>query len=141
VRRFLERLAEARTAFGGVLHNRALRRLELAWACSIVGAWAYGVAVVVYAFEQGGARAVGIVGLLRWGTAALASPFAAVGDRASGAPRRGGIGPLRAGLIVAAAAAVFKTPVLVRVPARGPRRRGNAPAAEARTAGSPGLES
>jgi MFS family permease len=108
VRRFLERLAEARTAFGGVLHNRALRRLELAWACSIVGAWAYGVAVVVYAFEQGGARAVGVVGLLRWGTAALASPFAAaLGDRYDRRLVMVGSDLLRAGLIVAAAAAVF----------------------------------
>jgi len=108
VRRFLERLAEARTAFGGVLHNRALRRLELAWACSIVGAWAYGVAVVVYAYDQGGARAVGVVGLLRWGTAALASPFAAaLGDRYDRRLVMVGSDLLRAGLIVAAAVAVF----------------------------------
>ena len=108
MRRFLERLAEARTAFGGVFHNRALRRLELAWACSIVGAWAYGVAVVVYAYDQGGARAVGVVGLLRWGTAALASPFAAaLGDRYDRRLVMVGSDLLRAGLIVAAAVAVF----------------------------------
>jgi MFS family permease len=108
VRRFLERLAEARTAFGGVLHNRALRRLELAWACLVVGAWAYGVAVVVYAYEQGGARAVGVVGLLRWGTAALASPFAAaLGDRYDRRLVMVGSDLLRAGLTVVAAAAVF----------------------------------
>jgi MFS family permease len=108
VRRFLERLAEARTAFGGVFRNRALRRLELAWACSIVGAWAYGVAVVVYAFEHGGARAVGVVGLLRWGTAALASPFAAaLGDRYDRRLVMVGSDLLRAGLIVGAATAVY----------------------------------
>jgi MFS family permease len=108
VRRFLERLAEARTAFGGVLHNRALRRLELAWACLVVGAWAYGVAVVVYAYEQGGARAVGVVGLLRWGTAALASPFAAaLGDRYDRRLVMVGSDLFRAGLTVVAAAAVF----------------------------------
>jgi MFS family permease len=108
VRRFLERLGDARTAFGGVLHNRALRRLELAWACSIVGAWAYSVAVVVYAFQHGGARAVGVVGLLRWGTAALVSPFAAaLGDRYDRRLVMVASDLLRAGLIVAAAAAVF----------------------------------
>ena len=108
MRRFLERLAEARTAFGGVLHNRALRRLELAWACLVVGAWAYGVAVVVYAYEQGGARAVGVVGLLRWGTAALASPFAAaLGDRYDRRLVMVGSDLFRAGLTVVAAAAVF----------------------------------
>ena len=108
MRRFLERLAEARTAFGGVLHNRALRRLELAWACLVVGAWAYGVAVVVYAYEQGGARAVGVVGLLRWGTAALASPFAAaLGDRYDRRLVMVGSDLFRAGLTMVAAAAVF----------------------------------
>jgi len=108
VRRFLAGLAEARTAFGGVLRNPALRRLELAWACSIVGAWAYGVAVVVYAFQHGGARAVGVVGLLRWGTAALASPFAAaLGDRYDRRLVMVASDLVRAGLIVAAAAAVF----------------------------------
>ena len=108
MRRFLAGLAEAQTAFGGVLRNRALRRLELAWACSIVGAWAYGVAVVVYAFQHGGARAVGVVGLLRWGTAALASPFAAaLGDRYDRRLVMVASDLIRAGLIVAAAAAVF----------------------------------
>jgi MFS family permease len=108
VRGFLAGLAEARTAFGGVFRNRALRRLELAWACSIVGAWAYGVAVVVYAFQQGGAPAVGVVGLLRWGTAALASPFAAaLGDRYDRRLVMVASDLVRAGLIVAAAAAVF----------------------------------
>ena len=80
--RALNRLREARRAFAGVVHNPGLRRLELAWAFSIVGSWAYSVAVVVFAYEQGGARAVGIVGLLRWVAAGVASPFAAVlGDR------------------------------------------------------------
>ena len=76
------RLSEASRAFRGVAGNPGLLRLEVAWACSVVGAWAYGIAVVVYAYEQGGAKAVGVVGLLRWGLAALVSPFAAVlGDR------------------------------------------------------------
>ncbi len=62
--------------------NQALRRIQLAWAASIFGTWAYGIAVIVYAFEQGGATAVGIVGLVRWVAAAAASPFAALlGDR------------------------------------------------------------
>jgi MFS family permease len=66
------------------------------------------VAVVVYAYEQGGARAVGVVGLLRWGTAALASPFAAaLGDRYDRRLVMVGSDLLRAGLTVVAAAAVF----------------------------------
>jgi MFS family permease len=111
-----ERLGEARDAFGGVLRNRGLLRLELAWAFSIVSAWAYGIAVVVYAYEQGGARAVGLVGLLRWGAAAVASPFAAVlGDRRDRRSVMVASDLVRAALIVGAAVAVFASaaPALV----------------------------
>ena len=78
----LRQLAESGRAFRDVFRNQALRRIELAWAASILGTWAYGIAVVVYAYEQGGATAVGVVGLARWLAAAAASPFAALlGDR------------------------------------------------------------
>ena len=116
--RALNRLLEARRAFAGVAHNPGLRRLELAWAFSIVGSWAYSVAVVVFAYEQGGARAVGIVGLLRWVAAGLASPFAAVlGDRHDRRIVMVASDLTRAGLIGAAAAAVFAdaSPALVYV--------------------------
>jgi MFS family permease len=82
VRRLLDSLSESGRAFREVFRNQALRRIELAWAGSILGTWAYGIAVVVYAYEQGGATAVGVVGLARWIAAAIASPFAALlGDR------------------------------------------------------------
>jgi MFS family permease len=82
VRRLLAQLAESGRAFQDVFRNPALRRLQLAWAGSILGTWAYGIAVVVYAYDQGGVTAVGILGLVRWVAAALVSPFAALlGDR------------------------------------------------------------
>jgi MFS family permease len=82
VRRLLAQLGESGRAFQDVFRNPALRRIELAWAASILGTWAYGIAVVVYAYQQGGATAVGVVGLARWVAAAVASPFAALlGDR------------------------------------------------------------
>jgi MFS family permease len=82
VRRLLAQLGESGRAFRDVFRNPALRRIELAWAASILGTWAYGIAVVVYAYQQGGATAVGVVGLARWVAAAIASPFAALlGDR------------------------------------------------------------
>jgi len=82
VRRWLAELRKSGGAFRDVFANPDLRRIELAWASSILGTWAYGIAVVVYAFEQGGAKAVGVVGLARWLAAAVASPFAALlGDR------------------------------------------------------------
>jgi MFS family permease len=62
--------------------NPALRRLQLAWAGSIIGSWAYTIALIVYADRHGGAYAIGLVGLIRWLPAAVASPLAAIlGDR------------------------------------------------------------
>ncbi len=82
MRGLLRQLAESGAAFRDVFRNPALRRVQLAWAASILGTWAYGIAVVVYAYEHGGATAVGVVGLARWVAAAAASPFAALlGDR------------------------------------------------------------
>jgi MFS family permease len=82
VRRLLSELSDSLAVFRGVFRNAALRRIQLAWAASIIGTWAYAIAVVVYAYEQGGAKAVGVVGLARWLAAAAVSPFAALlGDR------------------------------------------------------------
>ncbi len=65
-----------------VYRNRSLRRLQLAWAGSIIGTWAYSVALVVFAYHAGGASAVGLVNLIRWLPAAFASPLTSVlGDR------------------------------------------------------------
>ncbi|TML54194.1 MAG: MFS transporter [Actinobacteria bacterium] len=77
-----EQLRESSRAMREVYRNRALRRLQLAWAGSIIGTWAYSVAIVVYAYHQGGASAVGLVGLIRFLPAAFAAPFTSVlGDR------------------------------------------------------------
>jgi MFS family permease len=70
------------TAFRRVFSNRDLRRLQLAWAGSNIGGWAYTVAIAVYAYQQDGAYAVGLIGLARWIAAGAASPFTgALGDR------------------------------------------------------------
>jgi MFS family permease len=80
-----------------VFKNRALRRLQLAWAGSIIGSWANSVALVVYAYDHGGASAVGLMGLIRWLTAAIASPVTAVlGDRYPRVPVMVGADLLRA---------------------------------------------
>jgi MFS family permease len=71
-----ERLGGSGAALAAVARNANLRWLELGWAASIVGNWAYLVAVSVYAYEAGGERAVGLVFLLRLVPAALAAPFA-----------------------------------------------------------------
>jgi MFS family permease len=69
------RARAALAALGAVFASPPLRRLQLAWAGSILGGWAYLVALGVYAYDQGGAAAVGIVGLIRLVPAALAAPF------------------------------------------------------------------
>jgi MFS family permease len=91
-----------------VYRNRRLRRLQLAWAGSIIGTWAYSVAIVVYAYHQGGVSAVGLVGLIRWLPAAFASPFTSVlGDRFPRVPVMLGADLLRALALGAMAACVL----------------------------------
>ena len=76
------RLAESAAAFGAVVRNPNLRWLELAWTGSIIGHYAYLVAVSVYAYGVGGEKAVGLIFLARLLPAALAAPFAGMlGDR------------------------------------------------------------
>jgi MFS family permease len=78
------RLTELVRAFGAVLRNKRLRRVEFAYASSIASETAYLVALGVFAYKAGGALAVGVVGLIRMLPAALATPFAALlGDRYS----------------------------------------------------------
>ena len=103
-----ERLAESLVAFRAVFRNPDLRRIELALTGSVTGEWAYAIALAVYAFDRGGAAAVGIVGLIRFLPAAVSAPFAAVlGDRF----RRGRVmvasDVLRALAMAAAAAATL----------------------------------
>ena len=76
------RLGESLQAFRAVFQNPDLRRLQLAWAGSIIGHWAYGIALAVFAYDQGGVAAVGLVGLVRMVPAAIAAPFmSALADR------------------------------------------------------------
>ena len=58
-------LSEPVQAFGGMYRNKALRRLQYAWAASVIGTWAYAVALGVYAYEVGGAAAVGLAAVVR----------------------------------------------------------------------------
>src|SRR3954469_18243267 len=77
-------LTESLGAFRDVFGNAGLRRLQFAFAGSIIGAYSYSVVVAVYAFQHGGAAAVGLVGILRTIPPALASPFTAtLADRFS----------------------------------------------------------
>jgi MFS family permease len=95
-------------ALRAVFANPRLRRLELALVGSVTGEWAYAIALAVYAFDRGGAAAVGLVGLIRFLPSALAAPFAAVlGDRFSRVRVMVVSDVLRALAMVGAALAVF----------------------------------
>ena len=60
------------------LRNEGVRRLSLAWASSRTSEWAFQVVLAVYAYESGGALAVGVAGFARMVPSALASLFGAV---------------------------------------------------------------
>lgn len=72
-----DQLGEAGNAFASVFRNRDLRRVNLALAGSVVGDWAYAIAISVWAYQQGGATAVGAFGVTRYVTIAILAPFAA----------------------------------------------------------------
>jgi MFS family permease len=72
-----EQVAEATSAFASVFRNRDLRKVNLALAGSVIGDWAYGIAVSVWAYQEGGATAVGVYGVVKLTSLAVLSPFAA----------------------------------------------------------------
>ena len=64
------------------VRNPHIRRAEVAYGLANTAEWAHFVAFGVFAYEQGGASAVGIAGLVRLLPAAIVAPFAAsLGDR------------------------------------------------------------
>jgi MFS family permease len=79
-----QQLLESLRAFTLTFRNRELRSLQLAGIGSTLGTWAYLVALAVYAYHAGGARAVGLIAFVRWGLAAGVAPWLAlVADRVS----------------------------------------------------------
>ena len=103
-----ERMADPVAALRGVFANPNLRRVELAFAGQIVGQYAYSIALSVYAFQQGGAAAVGIVSFIRLMLAAVVAPFAAsLADRYRRERVMVVSNLIRAALAATAAACVF----------------------------------
>jgi hypothetical protein len=101
------RLAASLKAPADVFRNPDLRRLELAWAAMSFATWSFAIALAVYAFDVGGAAAVGLVGVLRLLPGAFAAPFAGLlGDTRS-----------RRGVLVESAAATAATLVVATIAA------------------------
>ena len=76
--RLREHLRESIGALAAVFTNPNLRRVELAFAGSETGKWLYIIALAVFAYDAGGAAAVGLVALTRTVPAAVGAPFTAL---------------------------------------------------------------
>jgi MFS family permease len=74
----VDRFAASLQAFRRVFANRSVRKLQIAAVGSMLGSWAYAVALPVYAYHAGGARAVGFLFFARFVCAALAAPWLGV---------------------------------------------------------------
>jgi len=68
---------ETGASLSTVFRNPNLRRLNLAFAGSAIGDWAYATAIVIWAYDVGGVRAVGLWFTVRLTLLAIATPFAA----------------------------------------------------------------
>jgi MFS family permease len=71
-------LTDTTRAFTRVFANREVRYVQLAGASTTLGTYAYAVALPVYAYQAGGARAVGFLFFARFVLAALAAPWLGV---------------------------------------------------------------
>src|SRR5262245_65745178 len=69
-------------ALKAVFANRDLRRVEFAWVLYVMARWGTRVAILVFAYERGGAAETGPVSVIQLVPAAIVAPFVAVlGDR------------------------------------------------------------
>src|SRR5215207_8169493 len=71
------RLKVAASAFASNAVNGNLRRAQLSYFAAWTAEWAFTVAVGIVAYRDGGATAVGLVGLLRMVPSAVVAPLAA----------------------------------------------------------------
>lgn len=78
MRRLIARVQVSLQPFARVARNGNIARLELALGGSVIGYWAFKIAIAVYAYQVGGPSAVAAVGVLMLLPWALASPFASV---------------------------------------------------------------
>ncbi len=75
-------VGETWTSLATVMRNDGLRRVNLAFAGSAIGDWAYATAITVWVYQVGGVTAVGIWGTVRLVLMAFVTPFAStIADR------------------------------------------------------------
>lgn len=68
----------ATVALRDVLQNPSIRRIELSWTAGMAADWAFLVVLLVFAYDAGGAAAVGILSAVRIVPSIVAAPFAPV---------------------------------------------------------------
>lgn len=115
---FRETIGESAAALRGVFGNADIRRVQFAFAGSVLGTYAYNIAVAVFAYRHGGATAVGVFSFVRLGAASLVAPLAAsVADRWPRQRVMLGSDLVRVGALAAAAVAALThaPPILVYV--------------------------
>ena len=71
----MKSFAATLAAFARVFANRNVRNVQIAGMASTLAIWSYGVALPVYAYHSGGARAVGLLFFARFVLAAIAAPW------------------------------------------------------------------
>jgi MFS family permease len=102
-----EQIAESRLAMVGVFRNPSLRRINLALVGSVIGDWAFSVALSVYAYQNGGATALGLFSVARFlAMAVLASVLSILADKVDRRRLMIGADVIRVVLVLAAAAVV-----------------------------------
>ena len=107
-------------AFAGVARNPDLRRVLVGFGCFIVTEYAVWIAMLVYAFDQGGVTASGLVALAQLVPAAVAAPLVApLADRRSPVLLLAGGYAVQTVALGATAAAILlgSPPVLAYLPA------------------------
>jgi MFS family permease len=82
VHRFVARVSDSLSVFSTVLANKSLRRVQLAFAAFCMSEWGAWIALMVYAYQRGGATGTAAVSATQLIPSAVVAPLGSIfGDR------------------------------------------------------------